>query len=112
MRQQLSVLVTDYKGTHEWGCFADALGFITKEVSSAMIKLKKYRITLLRLLDRWVMRRKQITGFCPECHQETLIVSVLDSGSGLDEWGTCHWFSGIGRCNECGWEGEYGDSSH
>lgn len=49
---------------------------------------------------------------CPECHEETFSVVVTDSGSHPDEWGTCHWWEGDGKCTECGHEEFYNDSSH
>lgn len=53
-----------------------------------------------------------VTCFCPICKQESFEVTVTNSGSGPDEWGMCHWFSGNGVCSECGYKDEYSDSSH
>ena len=52
------------------------------------------------------------TTCCPACRQEQFVVTITDSGSGPSEWGTCHWFHGYGVCANCGYEGEYSDSSH
>lgn len=52
------------------------------------------------------------TCFCPECKKETFTVTITNSGSGPDEWGTCHWFEGTGVCSECKYTGHYSDSSH
>jgi hypothetical protein len=58
------------------------------------------------------MASDKVTVFCPECKEEQFIVTITDSGSGPDEWGTCHWFYGDGVCSECGYKGDYSDSSH
>ena len=56
--------------------------------------------------------RKVIT-FCPKCQHETFEVVVINSGSGPNhEFGqTDYWFYGDGKCTDCGFESEYGDSS-
>jgi predicted nucleic-acid-binding Zn-ribbon protein len=51
---------------------------------------------------------------CPRCHcPESFTVVVEDSGSGYNAtYGvTDYWFRGTGTCSECGYEGEYSDSS-
>lgn len=55
---------------------------------------------------------KPVIAFCPKCQQETFEVRVEDSGSHPDEWGTNHWYRGMGRCRSCGHAGEHSDSSH
>ena len=69
---------------------------------------------VLLLAEETLSRFKQnkITAFCPECGEEQLIVTITDSGSGPDEFGTNHWFSGEGKCTECDYKGCYSDSSH
>lgn len=78
-----------------------------------MNKLRKMRQAIRRLFDRLVMRRPIVACFCPACkHDGSFKVAVHNSGSGPDEWGTCHWFYGYGSCEDCGYEGDYGESSH
>lgn len=53
-----------------------------------------------------------VTVPCPACKEEQFVVTITDGGSGPDEWGTCHWFGGDGKCAACGLETYYCDSSH
>jgi hypothetical protein len=55
---------------------------------------------------------KEVVVFCPACREEQFTVTVTDSGSGPDEWGTCYWFGGDGKCSACGHASYYSDSSH
>lgn len=52
-----------------------------------------------------------LTTICPQCGNESLVVTVEESGSGFHpEIGTEYWYSGHGVC-PCGYSGEHGDSS-
>lgn len=55
---------------------------------------------------------KIVTCFCPKCHVETFEVLTTGGGKYLNpDIGTIYWFEGDGKCNECGYEGHYSDSS-
>jgi len=58
------------------------------------------------------MSEQQLIVFCPECKQETAVVTVEKSGSGFNSTFemTEHWFYGTAKC-PCGYIGDYGDSS-
>lgn len=48
--------------------------------------------------------------FCPECHEETLDVTITGGGELNDNERTVHWFEGNGVCRNCGHAGYYSDS--
>lgn len=56
---------------------------------------------------------KSFVAFCPRCHQESLTVTPTDGGKGYNAGVglTEYWVRGDGVCSECGWKGEYSDSS-
>lgn len=53
-----------------------------------------------------------VIGFCPQCKQETLKITVENAGKGFNHTfeQTEYWFEGTGKC-ECGYEAYYSDSS-
>jgi hypothetical protein len=78
------------------------------------MELKEVILMLINI-DSWIAWKNctlLVNAFCPSCHDENFFVLVDDGGSGPDEWGTFHWFSGNGACLSCGHEQGYCDSSH
>ena len=54
----------------------------------------------------------EVTCFCPECNEEQFVVTVENSGKSVDtEFGITYWFEGHGKCESCGFESDYSDSS-
>ena len=62
--------------------------------------------------DLMIQDSKKITVFCHECKEESFIVVIDDGGVAFDGETTFHWAAGDGKCENCGIEGYWMDSSH
>lgn len=67
--------------------------------------------------DEWMdegSKSNTYTTSCPACKAfDAFLVTIKESGSGFNHhFGmTEYWWSGDGKCKECGHEGEYSDGS-
>lgn len=55
--------------------------------------------------------QKVHTTFCDACKKESFVVAITESGQGQNDFGTCYWWAGDGKCTNCGHADWYSDSS-
>jgi len=76
-------------------------------------KKRRLYVFPVPMLGFYLDFRRVVKAMCPTCKAEgALHVTINNTGSHPDEWGTNYWFDGDAECKSCGDKMYYADCSH